>query len=188
MSRVGEKPIPIPEGVEVELRRNSVKVKGPKGVLEREVHPAVKVNLEEAVVTVARRGDTKLHKSLHGLTRSLIHNMVVGVTEGYTKVLEVEGIGYRVKKTGEGLNLQLGFSHPISFENPKGVEFEVESVPRRTDRPNFQCRVIVKGVDKELVGETAAKLRSLRKPEPYKGAGIRYEGEYIRRKAGKRAV
>ncbi len=188
MSKVGEKPIAIPDGVEVELKGRMARVKGPKGTLKRTVHPDMKICLEEDVLRVERTAETRTQKALHGLTRSLIHNMVTGVTEGYRKVLEVEGIGYRVQKKGTGLNLQLGFSRPLIFDAPEGVEFEVETVPRRADRPNLQCKIIVSGIDKELVGETAARLRSLRKPEPYKGAGIRYEGEMIRRKAGKRAV
>lgn len=188
MSKVGEKPVPLPDGVEVELKGRRARVKGPKGVLERDLHPDMKVYLEGGVVRVERTGETRLQRSLHGLTRTLIDNMVKGVTKGYKKVLEVEGIGYRVQKKGEGITLQLGYSQPVTFDAPEGVEFEVETVPRRADRPSLQCKILITGIDKELVGETAARLRSLRKVEPYKGAGIRYEGETVRRKAGKRAV
>lgn len=188
MSRVGNKPIEIPEGVKVKMVGGTIEVSGPGGVLKHDVHPRMKVEIEENVVRIVRKSDNRFDKSLHGLTRSITANMITGVTRGYEKVLEVEGIGYKAKVDGKGLNLQLGFSHPIVLAPPEGVTFEVESVPRNPERPSLQCLIHVKGIDKQVVGEIAAKVRSFREPEPYKGTGIKYRGEYVRRKAGKTGV
>jgi large subunit ribosomal protein L6 len=177
MSRIGKQPIDVPSGVEVQVDGARVAVKGPKGQLERTFHPDMRINLDEGVVTVERPSDERLHRSLHGLTRSLIANMVQGVTGGYEKQLEIVGVGYRATLKGTDLELALGFSHPVSVTAPQGIEFEVPA-------PN---RIVVRGIDKELVGEVAANIRKLRKPEPYKGKGVRYEGEYVRKKAGKAA-
>ena len=176
MSRIGNAPVEIPAGVTVTLgEENLVTVKGPKGELSRHIHPEMKVTVEDNVVKVARPSDDKTHRSLHGLSRSLIHNMVVGVTEGFSKSLEINGVGYRAQKQRKNLNLSLGFSHPVIVEPPKGIEFDVPSANAIT----------VKGIDKELVGQIAAEIRGFREPEPYKGKGIKYAGEHIRRKEGK---
>lgn len=177
MSRIGKLPIQIPSGVEVTLEPGFVRVKGPKGTLERTIPKEMSVTQEDGTVVVTRPGEDGYHRSLHGLTRTLIYNMVVGVTEGFKKNLEIHGVGYRVISKGAGLELQLGFSHPIAYEAPEGISFEVPA-------PN---RIIVSGADKEAVGQAAAEIRSLRKPDPYKQKGVRYEGEYIRKKAGKTA-
>ena len=176
MSRIGRAPIEIPAGVTVTLGdENKVTVKGPKGELSRELHKDMKITVEGSVITVERPSDDKLHRSLHGLTRSLIHNMVLGVTEGFSKKLEINGVGYRAAKQGKNLNLSLGFSHPVVVEPPTGISFDAPSA----------TQIIVSGIDKEAVGAMAAKIRSYREPEPYKGKGIKYEGERIRRKVGK---
>ncbi len=176
MSRIGKEPIKIPESVKVELNGQNIKVKGPQGELEREIHPYIKVEIEDNVISVKRFSETKFHMSLHGLTRSLINNMVVGVTEGFKKSLEVVGIGYRVGKKGSVIMFNLGFSHPIAFIPPAGIIIDL----------NRQI-INISGIDKELVGQVAAKIRSFRPPEPYKGKGIKYLGEEIKRKAGKTA-
>ena len=176
MSRIGNAPIEIPAGVTVTLGdENKVTVKGPKGELSRELHKDMKITVEGSVITVERPSDDKLHRSLHGLTRSLIHNMVLGVTEGFSKKLEINGVGYRAAKQGKNLNLSLGFSHPVVVEPPTGISFDAPSA----------TQIIVSGIDKDAVGAMAAKIRSYREPEPYKGKGIKYEGEHIRRKVGK---
>ncbi len=176
MSRIGRAPIEIPAGVTVTLGdENKVTVKGPKGELSRELHKDMKITVEGSVITVERPSDDKLHRSLHGLTRSLIHNMVLGVTEGFSKKLEINGVGYRAAKQGKNLNLSLGFSHPVVVEPPTGISLDAPSA----------TQIIVSGIDKEAVGAMAAKIRSYREPEPYKGKGIKYEGEHIRRKVGK---
>ena len=176
MSRIGRAPIEIPAGVTVTLGdENKVTVKGPKGELSRELHKDMKITVEGSVITVERPSDDKLHRSLHGLTRSLIHNMVLGVTEGFSKKLEINGVGYRAAKQGKNLNLSLGFSHPVVVEPPTGISLDAPSAKQ----------IIVSGIDKEAVGAMAAKIRSYREPEPYKGKGIKYEGEHIRRKVGK---
>lgn len=176
MSRIGNAPVEIPAGVTVTLGEgNLVMVKGPKGELSRHIHPEMKVTVEGNVLKVERPSDDKTHRSLHGLSRSLIHNMVVGVTEGFSKSLEINGVGYRAQKQGKNLNLSLGFSHPVIVEPPKGIEFDVPA-------PNA---ITVKGIDKEVVGQIAAEIRGFREPEPYKGKGIKYAGEHIRRKEGK---
>ena len=176
MSRIGKMPIAIPAGVTVDIAENNkVTVKGPKGTLERELPTEMSIKLEGEEVVVTRPNDLKKMKSLHGLTRTLINNMVVGVTEGYQKVLEVNGVGYRAAKSGKTLTLNLGYSHPVEMEDPEGVESTVEG----------QNKIIVKGIDKEKVGQYAAEIRDKRRPEPYKGKGIKYADEVIRRKVGK---
>lgn len=175
MSRIGRKPIQVPNGVDVNLDNNTITVKGPKGTLSRELHKDMKVTVESNVITIERPSDQKLHRSLHGTTRSVVANMVNGVTEGYSKNLELVGVGYRASKSGEKLVLNVGYSHPVEFVPEKGVEFEVPA----------QNKIIVKGIDKEAVGAIAAKVREVRPPEPYKGKGIKYEGERIIRKEGK---
>lgn len=176
MSRIGLKPIPVPDKVQVDVRGNHVVVKGPKGTLDRSFHPDMEIVLEEGVLRVSRPTDHRTHRALHGLTRSLLANMVTGVSEGYTKVLEIVGTGYRAEMRGDDLVLHLGYSHPIDFKAPDGISFEV---------PRGGRGISVEGIDKELVGEIAARIRRQRPPEPYKGKGVRYEGEYVRRKAGK---
>jgi len=175
MSRIGRKPIQVPGGVNINLDNSVITIKGPKGTLSREIHKDMKVVIEENQLTVERPSDNKLHRSLHGTTRSVIANMVNGVTEGFSKSLELVGVGYRANKTGEKVVLNVGYSHPVEITPEAGIEFEV---PANT-------KIIVKGIDKELVGATAAKIRSVREPEPYKGKGIKYEGERIIRKEGK---
>jgi large subunit ribosomal protein L6 len=175
MSRIGRLPIAVPSGVDVTIEGRKVTVKGPKGSLSRELHPDMSISREDDTLVVTRPTEQKTHKQLHGLTRSLVNNMVVGVTVGYRKGLEITGVGYRAVKQGEKLVLSLGYSHQIEIEPPSGITFELEN----------PTRLAVVGIDKELVGEIAAKVRSTRKPEPYKGKGVRYAGEQIRRKAGK---
>lgn len=175
MSRIGRKAIAIPSGVEIKIEDNMVTVKGPKGTLAREVHKDMQVSIEENELSVVRPSDNKMHRSLHGTTRSIIANMVSGVTDGFAKTLELVGVGYRANKTGEKVVLNVGYSHPVEIVPESGIEFEVPA----------NNKIIVKGIDKELVGATAAKIRSVRKPEPYKGKGIKYEGERIIRKEGK---
>jgi large subunit ribosomal protein L6 len=176
MSRVGKKPITLPDKVQVEIRGSEVTVKGPKGELSRSFHPDMDIALEDGILTVERPTDHRNHRAMHGLTRALIQNMVVGVTEGYQRRLEIVGTGYRAEMQGEKLVLYLGYSHPIEFVPPGGISFEV---------PRGGRAVTVQGIDKELVGEIAARIRRQRPPEPYKGKGVRYLGEYVRRKAGK---
>jgi large subunit ribosomal protein L6 len=178
VSRIGKKPIEIPKGVIVSQKGNLVNVKGPKGELQQTVHSNITVEVNDGEVVVSRPDDTKENKSLHGLTRALIQNMVVGVDESYKKTLDIVGVGYRAELKGKNLLLNLGFSHPIYFIPPEGVTIETPS----------QTQVVVSGVDKQLVGQVAAKIRSFRKPEPYKGKGIKYSDEHIRRKAGKTAT
>ena len=176
MSRIGKMPIAIPAGVTVSLAENNkVTVKGPKGTLERVLHEAMIIKVEGNEVTVSRPNDLKQMRSLHGLTRTLIHNMIVGVTEGYQKIIEVNGTGYRAAKSGKELTLTLGYSHPVVMVDPEGIETTLEG----------QNKIIVKGIDKEKVGQYAAEIRGKRGPEPYKGKGIKYDTEIIRRKAGK---
>ena len=176
MSRIGKMPIAIPAGVTVEVAENNkVTVKGPKGTLERVMVPDMEIKVEGAEVVVSRPNDSKRNKSFHGLTRTLINNMIIGVTNGYEKVLEINGVGYRAAKQGKKLTLNLGYSHPVDMEDPEGIETVVEG----------QNKIIVKGIDKEKVGQYAAEIRDLRRPEPYKGKGIKYDYEVIRRKVGK---
>ena len=176
MSRIGRMPIAIPSGVTVEIAENNkVTVKGPKGTLERVLPEAMDIKVDGEEVVVSRPNDLKKNKALHGLTRTLIYNMVVGVTEGYEKKLEVNGVGYRAQKQGKKLVLSLGYSHPVEMEDPEGIETVLDG----------QNIIIVKGIDKEKVGQYAAEIRSKREPEPYKGKGIKYDTEVIRRKVGK---
>ncbi|MBN2104293.1 50S ribosomal protein L6 [bacterium] len=175
MSRVGKSLIHLPEGVQVEKKGHDIIVKGQKGELKQAIHPDIKVIIEENTIQVERPSENKFHKSLHGLTRSLIQNMITGMTDGFEKKLEIVGVGYRAEMKGKTLALQLGYSHPIYFIPPDGIILEVTS----------PTNITVKGIDKQLVGQVAAKIRSFRLPEPYKGKGVRYEKEYVRRKAGK---
>jgi large subunit ribosomal protein L6 len=175
MSRIGRLAIPIPAGVSVEVEGSHVAVSGPKGALERDLSPEMRIVKDNGVLRVERPNDDKRARELHGLTRTLLANMVIGVTEGYRKPLEITGVGYRAALVGRKLQLNLGYSHPIEIDPPEGITFEVEN----------PTRLAVVGIDKELVGQIAAKVRATRKPEPYKGKGVRYAGEYIRRKAGK---
>lgn len=175
MSRIGRKPIEIPNGVNVSVDDNNVTVKGPKGELSREIHKDMEISIEGNVLTVTRPSDNKSHRSLHGTTRSVLSNMINGVTEGYAKTLELVGVGYRANLAGNKLVLNVGYSHPVEFVPEAGIEFEVPS----------NTKIIVKGINKERVGEVAANIRDVRRPEPYKGKGIKYEGERIIRKEGK---
>ena len=175
MSRIGNKIITVPAGVEVKLDGQKITVKGPKGTLEREIHKNISVSLEGNTVKVERPNDLALNRSLHGLTRTLINNMIIGVEKEFTRELQINGVGYRVAKQGNNLNLTLGYSHPVVFEAPAGITFDV---------PNANT-IIVRGIDKELVGQTAANIRTKRPPEVYRGKGIKYAEEVIRRKEGK---
>lgn len=175
MSRVGKMPIAVPNGVEVRIAGTHITVKGPKGELSCDLNPDMKIKLSDGILTVKRPSDHPRHRSAHGLTRTLIQNMVTGVSEGFTKALELQGVGYRAQMQGRNLVLAVGYSKPVEVAPPAGVEFEVEGT----------SRVTVKGISKEDVGQAAADVRKVRPPEPYKGKGIRYVGEYVRRKAGK---
>jgi large subunit ribosomal protein L6 len=176
MSRIGKAPIPVPKGVTVDISGTAVSVKGPKGSLSQQFHQEMTVELEDGILSVKRPSDSREHRSLHGLTRALLNNMVTGVHEGFKKVLQIEGVGYRAEMNGKVLVLNVGYSHPIHFDPPPDVEFAVE---------NRNKTIIVTGIDKEVVGELCARIRRTRPPEPYKGKGIRYDNEIIRRKAGK---
>lgn len=178
MSRIGKMPVTIASGVEVKQANGVLSVKGPKGQLELTVHPQMTVVIDDAELRVERPSDQKDHRALHGLTRSLIQNMVTGVTDGFSKTLEIIGVGYRADMKGKGLTLSVGYSHTIDYEPVEGVTLEC---------PN-QTTIVVSGVDKQKVGQTAAEIRAFRPPEPYKGKGIRYQGEHVRRKAGKTAA
>ncbi len=178
MSRVGKMPIPIPDKTKVDIKAQMVTVTGPKGTLSREIHADMSAAVVENEVIVTRPSDQKKHRALHGLTRSLLNNMVIGVSEGYKKELELRGVGYRSELKGKVLVIHLGYSHPIVMRQPDGIDIEV--LPKEN-------KIIVTGIDKELVGQVAAKIRGFRKPEPYKGKGVRYVGEYVRSKAGKTA-
>ena len=175
MSRIGRLPIPVPAGVNVTINGPAITVTGPRGPLSRQLHPEMLVAQEDGTLVVRRPDEDKLHRELHGLTRTLVANMVEGVTNGYRKGIEITGVGYRAVKVGNRLQLNLGYSHPIEIDPPEGISFDVEN----------PTRLAVVGIDKELVGQVAARVRSTRKPEPYKGKGVRYAGEKIRRKAGK---
>jgi large subunit ribosomal protein L6 len=177
MSRIGKQPISVPDGVSVEIAHELVKVKGPKGELSERVSAELTVEQEDGAIVVRRPSDRGQHRALHGLTRTLIANMVTGVTQGFEKRLEIQGVGYRAQLKGKGIELALGYSHPVPIDAPEGVQFEV---PQPTE-------VIVRGISKQVVGETAARIRKQRPPEPYKGKGIRYKDEYVARKVGKRA-
>ncbi len=177
MSRIGKQPVAVPKGVEIAIDGQRVKVKGPKGELTLDVHPQMSVAQEDGELRVTRPSDQPRERALHGLTRALLANMVEGVTEGFSRTLEIQGVGYRAEKKGSSLNLALGFSHPVVYDPPEGVNIEV---------PN-QTTIVVQGADKQAVGQAAAVIRGFRPPEPYKGKGIRYQGEQVRRKAGKTA-
>ncbi|GAC1433286.1 MAG: 50S ribosomal protein L6 [Ktedonobacteraceae bacterium] len=182
MSRIGRAPITVPAKVQVNWTEdNLVTVKGPKGQLSQQVDPALKLSLEDGTLSVARPSDSKEHKAKHGLYRTLVNNMVLGVTTGFTKQLEIHGVGYRAAKVGENLVIQVGYSHPVEVQPPDGISLSVDGV----DAATKATRVSVTGIDKQLVGQVAAVIRNVRKPEPYKGKGIRYTGEVVRRKAGK---
>lgn len=175
MSRIGKMPITVPAGVTVTIENNFVTVKGPKGELSRQINKNMKLTLDNGVLTVERPSDEKEDRAMHGLSRTLINNMIIGVTQGFSKTLEINGVGYRAAKQGQNINFTLGFSHPVVKEPTAGITFEVPA-------PN---KIVVSGADKEVVGAVAAEIRTLRPPEPYKGKGIRYEGEFVRRKIGK---
>ena len=177
MSRIGRKPITIPSGVTVAVEGSTVKVKGPKGELSRTFEPSMKVRVEENEILVERPSDEKRERALHGLTRALLANMVTGVTEGFKKTLEIVGVGYRAEKKGKNLVVSVGYSHPVNYPEPQGITL---STPAPTT-------IVIEGIDKQKVGQVAAELREFRPPEPYKGKGIRYQGEQVRRKAGKTA-
>ncbi len=179
MSRIGKQPITVPNGVTVEINGQHVTVKGSKGQLEREIHPLMGIELKENEISIIRKGESKEERSLHGLTRTLVDNMVVGVSKGFEKKLEIIGVGYRATANKNKINLTLGFSHPVEYTAPVGIEFKMDE-----EKKNI---ITVSGIDKQVVGEAAAKVRSYKKPEPYKGKGIRYMGEKVLRKAGKAA-
>jgi large subunit ribosomal protein L6 len=175
MSRIGRKPVTVPKGVTLQLQGHDVAVKGPRGELRRRLHPDMQIALDKDQFTVARPSEEKRHKALHGLTRTLVQNMVEGVSKGFSKTLEIQGVGYKAEAKPYGVNLIVGYSHPVKYEAPKGIKITVDN----------NTVVKIEGADKELVGQVAAELRSVRPPEPYKGKGIRYQGEQVRRKAGK---
>jgi large subunit ribosomal protein L6 len=177
MSRIGKKPVPLPTGVSAKIEGQTITIKGPKGEVHRAVHPELTVTLADNTVVVTRPSDESRHKALHGLTRTLVANMVEGVTKGYGKTLEIQGVGYKAEIKPFGVQLVVGFSHPVPYHAPQGIKISVDN----------NTLVKVEGVDKELVGQVAAELRAVRPPEPYKGKGIRYQGEQVRRKAGKTA-
>jgi large subunit ribosomal protein L6 len=177
MSRIGGRPVGVPKGVDVQVDGRTVRVKGPKGALSLAVHPDVQVEISDGTVKVSRPTDEKRHKALHGLTRTLIDNMMTGVTQGFSRKLEIQGVGYRAEKKGKGVTLHLGFSHPVQYAAPEGIDIQTPS----------PTEVVIAGADKALVGQVAAEIRSIRPPEPYKGKGVRYAGEQVRRKAGKTA-
>ena len=177
MSRIGKRPVEVPKGVDVSVKENTVRVKGPKGDLKFDVHPALTVKMDDGTVQVDRPSDSAEHKALHGLTRTLIANMVSGVTEGYQKALEIQGVGYKAEKSGKGIKISVGFSHTVQYDAPPGITI---------DLPN-PTTIVIKGADKQMVGQVASEIRAVRPPEPYKGKGIRYQGEQVRRKAGKTA-
>ena len=175
MSRIGKKPVAVPKGVTLDLQGSIVSVKGPKGELRRTLHPEMQVAVADGHFTVARPSEEKKHKALHGLTRTLVQNMVDGVSKGFSRTLEIQGVGYKAEAKPYGVNLVVGFSHPVKYEAPKGIKISVEN----------NTVVKIEGADKEVVGQVASELRNVRPPEPYKGKGIRYQGEQVRRKAGK---
>jgi large subunit ribosomal protein L6 len=175
MSRIGKKPVTVPQGVTLDLKGSEVAVKGPKWELRRQLHPDMQLALADGVFTVTRPSEEQKHKALHGLTRTLVQNMIDGVSKGFIKTLEIQGVGYKAEAKPYGVNLVVGFSHPVKYEAPKGIKISVEN----------NTTVKIEGADKEKVGQVAAELRAVRPPEPYKGKGVRYQGEQIRRKAGK---
>lgn len=175
MSRIGRKPVPVPKDVTVQVNGNVISAKGPKGELKRALHPAMKLSMEDGHVVVTRPSDENMHKALHGLSRTLVANLVEGVSKGFEKVLEIQGVGYKAEANPKGITLSLGFSHQVKYDAPAGIKFVVEN-------PTL---LKIQGASKEMVGQVAAEIRSFREPEPYKGKGVRYQGERIRRKAGK---
>ena len=175
MSRIGKQPIDLPSSVQVQIEEQRVKIKGPKGELEREVHADMRLHLDDGKLIVTRPSDSPKHRALHGLTRALLANMVAGVEAGFAKTLELQGVGYRAQQMGKNIQVAVGYSHPVDVPAPPGITLEVEGT----------SRIHIRGIDKEAVGQTAAEIRRIRPPEPYKGKGIRYEGERVRRKAGK---
>jgi large subunit ribosomal protein L6 len=175
MSRIGKKPVTVPQGVTLDLKGSEVAVKGPKGELRRTLHPEMQLALADGTFTVARPSEEPRHKALHGLTRTLVQNMIDGVSKGFVKTLEIQGVGYKAEAKPYGVNLVVGYSHPVKYEAPKGIKITVEN----------NTTVKIEGADKEKVGQVAAELRAVRPPEPYKGKGVRYQGEQVRRKAGK---
>jgi len=175
MSRIGKKPLTVPQGVTLDLKGSEVAVKGPKGELRRQLHPEMQLALANGIFTVTRPSEEQKHKALHGLTRTLVQNMIDGVSKGFSKTLEIQGVGYKAEAKPYGVNLVVGFSHPVKYEAPKGIKISVEN----------NTTVKIEGADKEKVGQVAAELRAVRPPEPYKGKGVRYQGEQVRRKAGK---
>ena len=187
MSRIGKAPIPLPAGVTAELTDHNLKVKGPKGELSRQLREDIAIAIEEQAIIVRRLSDSKDQRALHGITRTLVANMVIGVTQGYEKVLELYGVGFRIQPQGSRLNLQLGFSHPVVFDLPEGVTAQAESFVPTSENQYLSARLTLRGIDKEELGQLAATIRAARKPEPYKGKGFRYRGEVVRRKAGKAA-
>ncbi len=175
MSRIGRVPIPVPQGVQVDIERNVVTVRGPKGTISRTLHPDMRIERQDATIVVSRPTDNRIHRSLHGLTRTLVANMVAGVTTGFSRRLEIAGVGYRAQQAGKDVVLQVGFSHPVQVQAPEGISLGVEGTNR----------IVVSGINKELVGETAARIRRVKPPEPYKGKGIKFAEEQVRRKVGK---
>jgi len=175
MSRIGKKPVTVPQGVTLDLKGSEVAVKGPKGELRRQLHPEMQLALANGIFTVTRPSEEQKHKALHGLTRTLVQNMIDGVSKGFSKTLEIQGVGYKAEAKPYGVNLVVGFSHPVKYQAPKGIKISVEN----------NTTVKIEGADKEKVGQVAAELRAVRPPEPYKGKGVRYQGEQVRRKAGK---
>ena len=175
MSRIGKQPIPLPASVQAKIEDDSITIRGPKGELRRQLPPDMRVHLDDGRLLVTRPSDQPRHRALHGLTRALLANMVTGVDSGFSKTLELHGVGYRAQQMGKAIQVAVGFSHPVDVQPPSGIELEVEGT----------SKIHIRGIDKELVGQTAAEIRSIRPPEPYKGKGIRYEGEHVRRKAGK---
>lgn len=190
MSRVGKVPIELPDGVEVKLNGSTLTVKGSKGELEDTFDSSISIAVENGSVTVTRANDEKQSRALHGLTRALIANMVIGVSEGYEKILQLIGVGYSAEKKGKNIIFSLGFSHQILFEAPEGIEFEIQK-PDQVEKAQFraiQSRIFIRGISKQLVGQVTANIRALKPPEPYKGKGIRIQGEYVRKKAGKQVA
>jgi large subunit ribosomal protein L6 len=187
MSRIGKAPIPLPDGVSAELTDHTLRVTGPKGALSRQLHDQIEIAIEDRVIMCRRPSESKQHRSLHGLTRTLVANMVIGVNQGYEKVLELYGVGFRIQHQGQRLTMQLGFSHPVVFELPEGLTAQAESFVPTSENRYLSARLTLRGIDKELLGQMTATIRAARKPEPYKGKGFRYRGEVVRRKAGKAA-
>jgi large subunit ribosomal protein L6 len=187
MSRIGNAPIPLPAGVTAGLADHQLTVTGPRGELSRRLHHAMAIDIDDTTIIIRRPSESKSHRALHGLTRSLVANMVHGVSEGYVKALELHGVGFRVQPQEQRLTMQLGFSHPVLFDLPEGISAQIETFVPTAENDYLSCRVTLSGIDKDLLGQTAATLRASKKPEPYKGKGFRYQGEHIRRKAGKAA-